>query len=183
MTRTSIALLSLVIALPTLGMAEDEKVSQRVFLSVDKLPAGSTCDVAILLEVDEGWHVYANPVAANWQIPTKLTVKSANGTKLLQTLYPAGESMTFQGDQISVYEGRVLLFATLSIPAGAAGGSEELTFEVKYQACNDSTCLAPATVSKPGKIPVTAPGERANSVNPKIFALKQAIAESGTVIR
>ena len=168
--------------LPTLGIAAD-KVTPRVFLSVDKLPAGGVCDVAILLEVEEGWHVYANPTKADWQIPTTLKVKAKNGTKLSKTLYPAGEQITVQGDRISVYEGRVLLFATLQVPSSAAGQEEQLSFEVRYQPCNDSQCLAPTTVSKPGAIPVAAAGETPKAINPKIFALKQAISESGTVIR
>lgn len=164
-------------------VSADDKLKQRVFLSVDKLPAGGSCDVAILLEVAEGWHVYSNPAAASWQIPTTLTVTSQNGTKLSQTLYPSGDKMTFQGDEIAVYEGRVLLFATLSVPESAAGQTENLSFELKYQPCNSSTCLAPTTSKKPGAVPVTAKGETAKSINPKIFALKQAIAESGTIVR
>lgn len=168
--------------LPAITAAND-KVAPRVFLSVDKLPAGGTCDVAILLEVEEGWHVYANPVKADWQIPTSLKVASKNGTTLSHTLYPAGEQMTVQGEQISVYEGRVLLFATLNVPATAAGTQEELSFQIRYQPCNDSQCLAPTTVSKPGAIPVAAAGETPQAINPKIFALKQAISETGSVIR
>lgn len=179
MTRMLLLALTLI---PTLVQASD-KISPRVFLSVDKLPAGGSCDVAILLEVEEGWHVYSNPVDADWQIPTTLKIKSTKGTALEKTLYPAGESMTFQGQEISVYEGRVLLFATLSVPATAAGQQEELSFDVRYQACNDGTCLAPTTVSKPGSIPVATAGETPNPINPKIFALKQAIAETGNVIR
>lgn len=167
---------------PAFGFAAD-KVAPRVFLSVDKLPAGGVCDVAILLEVEEGWHVYANPVKAKWQIPTTLKVAAKSGTKLSRTLYPAGHEMTIQGEEISVYEGRVLLFATLEVPAAAAGQQEELTFEVRYQPCNDSQCLAPQRVTKPGSIVVAGVGETPTAINPKIFALKQAIAESGTVIR
>ena len=178
------ALLAASFAVTSATAADDEvKVSPRVFLSVDKLPAGGTCDVAVLLTVEEGWHVYANPTAEDYQIPTKLSVRSTLGTTLVQTLYPAGKEVEVFGEKVRVYEGQALLFATVSVPASAAGRTETLTFEVNHQACSDTNCLAPTTASKPGPIPVAAAGERPKSVNPRIFAMKPRVAATGTVIK
>ena len=190
MTARPAALLAALALTPALTNAQqaapksDEKVAPRVFLSVDKLPAGGTCDVAVLLEVESGWHVYTQAPKEDYQVPTKLTITSKNGTKLKQTLYPAGKTMEFFGQKIDVFEGRALLFATVEVPASAAGSTEELQFTVEYQACSDSgNCLPPTKSSRPGKIAVAARGETPTPVNEKIFAMKPRIAATGSVVR
>ena len=184
MTRLLTAALALTLCQAAAAQApEAGKVAPRVFLSVDKLPAGGTCDVAVLLNIQDGWHVYANPAAEDYQVATRLTVASTQGTTLSQTLYPAGKGVEVFGERVAVYEGRALLFATVAVPATAAGKTETLTFSVEYQACNDTNCLPPATAAKPGPVPVAAAGERPTPINPKIFAMKPRVAANGTVIK
>ncbi|HEX6987006.1 MAG TPA: protein-disulfide reductase DsbD domain-containing protein, partial [Planctomycetaceae bacterium] len=121
--------------------------------------------------VEDGWHINTNPARPEFLIPTTVAVKAKHGTKADKVDYPKGADLAVDGyDQpLSVYEGRVVLFGTLNVPKEAARQTEELTVEVKFQACNDRQCLSPKTAKLVGKVPVAAPGETVKAVNEKVF--------------
>jgi hypothetical protein len=68
----------------------------------------------------------------------------------------------------------VAIRATLEVPAGVTGPTEQLEFQVRYQACNDERCLAPTKVVLNGKVPVAKPGEQVKNVNDKLFRQAKA---------
>ncbi|MEX0701734.1 MAG: DUF255 domain-containing protein [Planctomycetales bacterium] len=150
-------------------------VKARAYLSVDRLPAGETCRIIVLLDVAEGWHVNQNPAKPKNFIPTQLTIKAKEGTQLSAVRYPAGKELEVAGidEPLFVYEGQVAVHGVLTAPAESAGKTEEFEISVRYQACNERTCLPPATVKLTGKVPVAARGETVRAVNEKLFREEQ----------
>jgi DsbC/DsbD-like thiol-disulfide interchange protein len=148
-----------------------DQVKAKVFLSVDKLPAGSTCKFAVVLDVKDGWHVNANPPQPDNMIPTTVTVKAKHKTSQLETEYPEGTEFEVEAlpEAVLVYEGEVLIRGTIEAPAEAVGKTEELEFQVRYQACNDKNCLPPKTLKLAGKIPIVKPGTPIKQINRKYF--------------
>lgn len=148
-----------------------DHVRAKVFLPVDRLPAGGTTRFAVVLEIESGWHINTNPARPDFVIPTTVAVKAKHGTKAEKVDFPKGHELTVEGfdEPLSVYEGRVVLFGTLAVPEQAARQTEEVTVEVKFQACNEERCLAPKTAKLTGKIPVAAAGEQAKKVNEELF--------------
>ena len=146
-------------------------VAAKAYLSVDKLPAGKTCRVAIVLTIEDGWHINANPAKPDFMVPTTFTVKSNQQVTLSQVKYPAGHAFTVEGfdEPLQVYEKQAIIRGTLTIPAAAAGKAEQLELNVKYQACNDKTCIRPTTVSLKGSFQIAKPGEPVKQVNQKWF--------------
>jgi DsbC/DsbD-like thiol-disulfide interchange protein len=151
--------------------APKDHVRPQVYLSVDRLPAGETVRFAVVLDIEEGWHINTNPAQPDFVKPTVVTFKGKHGSKLDQITYPKGRDLTIAGmkEPQSVYEGKVLLFGDLTVPVEASRETEELTFEVKFQACNEKQCLAPKSVKLTGKVPVAAKGETVKKVNEKVF--------------
>jgi hypothetical protein len=151
--------------------AAKDHVRSQVFLSADRLPAGGMLRFVVVLDVEDGWHINTNPAKPEFVVPTTVTVKSKHATKATKIDYPQGRDFSIEGfdEPVSVYEGRVLLFGTLAVPSHAARQTEELTVEIKFQACNDRQCLAPKTAKLVGKVPVAAPGERVNPINEMLF--------------
>lgn len=150
-------------------------VKAKVFLSVDKLAAGDKCKFAVVLEVQDGWHINANPPSPEEMIPTQVTVQSKYKAKQLETTYPEGSELTMEGfeDPVSVYEGEVLIRGEIQAATDAAGKTEELEFLVKYQACNEKTCLPPKTLKLAGSIPIVKPGTPSKQINQKYFSEKK----------
>lgn len=163
-------------AAETIVLVADEKadkdhVRPQVLLPVDRLPAGRKIRLAVVLDVEKGWHINTNPPRPEFTQPTTVSVKAKHGTKLAGVDYPTGRDLVIEGfdEPVSVYEGRVLLFGTLEIPATAARQTEELTVEIKFQACNEKLCLAPKTTKLIGKVPVAAQGDPVKQINQEIF--------------
>jgi DsbC/DsbD-like thiol-disulfide interchange protein len=167
--------LLMALAVSAFGQADkkkEEHVKVEAHLSVDRLPAGDQCQILIRLTVKPGWHINANPADPEGYIPTTATFKGKLGTTLTGVKYPKGKPMRMEGldEPISAYEGKVDIRGVLEVPATAGGQTEEMEIAVRYQACNEKTCLLPATIKLAGKLPVAKPGEPVKSQNEKLFA-------------
>ncbi len=102
-------------------------------------------NVRIELEIEEHWHINANPASFDFLIPTEFDI-SADDDPLPAILdYPAGEEIDVGlDDPIRVYSRRLKLTANLAEP----GNKGPLKVQARVQACNDSgLCLPPSTLS------------------------------------
>lgn len=149
-----------------------DHVKAKVFLSVDKLPAGEKCKFAVVLDVEDGWHVHANPASLDNLIATSVTTVSKLKSKQLDTLYPEGSEIEIEdfSAPVAVYEGEVVIRGEIQAPKDAAGKTDQLEFQIKYQACNEKNCLPPKTLKLPGQLPIVKPGTPVKQVNQKYFA-------------
>ncbi len=125
------------------------KVNAEVLLSADPLPPGGTCRVLVLLEIAPGWHIHGNPAGdPEGDNATELELDSDLGLKLQNIEYPRPRVVERDDDlpPARYLEGKVAIRATLQIPKESAGKTEELPFELLYQACNAASCLRPQTL-------------------------------------
>jgi thiol:disulfide interchange protein DsbD len=104
--------------------------------SVD--PAGRGVATAT---IESGWHIQSAHPLDTFTIPTTLSVDG-----LMSADYPQHklESFTFSsGNKVAVYDGTIQIPFTTKLPAGA----KSVKATLHYQACNDSVCLPPKSVS------------------------------------
>ena len=97
------------------------------------------------LRIDEGWHLYANPVGSEdlTAAQTTLTVDSKVKPADVKIEYPDGKEIDDKVvGKYKVYEEKATIKATVT---RAAGDSGPLELTLKFQACNDKQCLLPAT--------------------------------------
>ena len=151
-----------------------EIVRARAFLDVDRLPAGGSCRIVLFLDIDEPWHINANPAMPDFLVPTELTVASKQGIRISGLRYPPAQKATLPGFEkpLHVYSRRAILFGTLTIPRSAAG-RENLVLKIRYQACDDARCLPPKTIELAGEVPLAPPGERVKKINENLFPRPQ----------
>lgn len=102
---------------------------------------GGATVLLVRLEVEKGWHVYANPPGNDDLKSVATSVSLAGGTKA-EVTYPSGKQVI---DPVvgnyRVYEGTEEIRIKLaSQPAGPVKVS------VSFQACNEKSCLQPAKV-------------------------------------
>ena len=162
---------------PLVGFADskvqknDELVTGRAYLSTDKLPAGSTCKLIVLLDVKDGWHINQNPPMPDHLIPTKVASKSKLSVKLSDLKYPEGHGFKFDGEEMEamVYEGEVAIRGTMTVPESAAGQTDELEISITYQACNDTGCRPPKTIKLTNKLAVSNRGDTVKPINARLF--------------
>jgi uncharacterized protein len=115
---------------------------------------GQECDAVVTIEIQEGWHIYANPAGQPELKPTTMELEPHAGgaVRLLNIKYPSGESKVLGSlgtEKVSLYEGKVTFTARLKLADDARPGSIKVSFKVSYQACNDRLCLAPARLDVP----------------------------------
>lgn len=96
--------------------------------------------ILVNLTIDKGWHTYANPAG---ELGTATVVK-VEGKKPedVKVEYPKGKVIKDADGTMIIYEDS----ADIKVTVPRAEGDSPLKLKVKFQACNDKTCLPPATV-------------------------------------
>jgi hypothetical protein len=101
------------------------------------------------MTIDQPWHLYANPVGLEdlADAQTTVTVSAKTKPEQVKIEYPPGKEMkdTVVGNY-KVWEDKVIIKAHVR---RAKDDSGPLELTVKFQACNDKTCLLPATIKVP----------------------------------
>ncbi len=95
-----------------------------------------------------GWHVNSHQPSEDYLIATAVRLEPVAGATFGEARYPAGvqKKFSFSESPLSVYEETFavevpVLWTDASRPPAAISG------KVEYQACNDTRCLAPASVA------------------------------------
>ena len=103
-------------------MSGQELVELETALSVDTVHPGSSFQVAVIVEVEEGWHVNANPPSLEYLIPTELRLEPVEGLTFGEVQYPEAKRLkfAFADSELDVYEGRVIVRFPVSIASGAS---------------------------------------------------------------
>jgi suppressor for copper-sensitivity B len=110
---------------------------------------GETARLAVLVDVESGWHVNSNKPTFDYLIPTEVSLDLPPGWPAAEPSYPLGEMKTFAfADQpISVYDGQFVIPVQLAIPNEIAEERVTARATLRYQACDDRRCLPPTTAS------------------------------------
>ena len=155
-----------------------DRVTATAFLSTNRLPAGDRCRIAVVLEVEPGWHINTNPAYPDFLIPTTVSIRSDQGTTLESLKFPKGKDLKIEGlpDAYKVYDGKVTIFGELVVPKSAAGKQEAFELHIRYQSCDDEHCERPRTLKFAGSVPVAEIGESVKQINRAIFTAA-AVAE------
>lgn len=121
------------------GLNSADHVRVMVLLHGDTLVAQ--------LQVDDGWHINANPASFDFLIPTQLSLQSRGKPVPTTVEYPQGRTIDLGlARPITVYSGQVRIKATL--PDGAP--ATPLKAALRIQACSDDgRCLRPSIVKVP----------------------------------
>jgi suppressor for copper-sensitivity B len=110
---------------------------------------GAAVRVAALVTIEPEWHVNSHKPTFEYLIPTVLSLELPEGWTAARVEYPPAEmqKLAFADQPLAVYDGDVVILADLQIPAGATAGTYPIRGSLRYQACNDSQCLRPATAA------------------------------------
>ncbi|MHC4832557.1 MAG: protein-disulfide reductase DsbD family protein [Planctomycetota bacterium] len=132
----------------------------RLVPARDSVAPGGDLPVAVILEIAPGWHLWTQPgaelegaIAFDGAIETELEVVSlpeglAAHPGFIQ--WPEPHLITADlGDgpaSYAVFEGDSVAYLPVTADADAPAGEGEMVFRLRFQACDDSTCMAPATL-------------------------------------
>lgn len=130
---------------PAARTEEKEKNESAAYVAASARlrPHAGAVLLELTLQIEDGWHVNANPASFDYLIPTKLLIENAVPRRIV---YPQGKPFRarFAPESIQVYEGKVAIRAEF-----APGGSDGVRARLSVQACNETVCLAPSTLDVP----------------------------------
>ena len=114
-------------------------------LKPDNIKKGKAVQASILVEIPAGLHLQSNKPLDKFLVPTKLEVVTPAGMKVGRISYPRAiiRQLKFSKTPVAVYEGKVLIRFTVSVPSGYSGGSGDIKGNLRFQACNDDSCFPP----------------------------------------
>ena len=154
----------------------------RGIASVDRFHPGTSFQIAVVAEVEKGWHINAHKPSFDYLVPTVASMEEAGGYGFGDPIYPPAEERAFtftKGAKLRVYEGEVLVGMDVAAGADLQPGPVTLKGTFSAQACNDTSCLAPGTLHFEIPLAVAAPGEESHVVNEEIFSRIRFVPDSG----
>jgi len=150
-------------------------VRPQTYVSLEPVPRGKEFQIAVVAEIARGFHMNSNHPSDAYLIPTTLAPQLPTGFKLLDTNYPEGQNQKFSfspDKPLNVYSGSVTIKLRVLAETDAAMGANSIPMTLRYQACNDSTCLPPVKLPVEAKIVVSGANTKAQAAHPEIFLSK-----------
>jgi thiol:disulfide interchange protein DsbD len=110
--------------------------------------AGTTVRLAAILHIPPGLHAQSN-APGDSNIPMQLTIDATPGVTDLDRAFPAPVTFTLKGttDVSSVFGGDVAIGVRVALDKTIAPGPLTIPAHLRYQACDDSQCFFPRTVT------------------------------------
>lgn len=109
---------------------------------------GGTTSAEIAVRLRSGFHVNSHRPNDEYLIPLRLRWDEAGTIKAVEITYPKPELRRygFSDKPVSVFTGDFSIVTRFRAGAEAPAGAGVLAGKLRYQACNENSCLPPRTV-------------------------------------
>jgi len=151
--------------------AQSPNIGVNGYFANDKAQKGRIVQAAIVIDIPSGYHINSNRPLESFLIPTSLKVEAPGGVRVGVVMYPraALRKFKFSQKQLSVYENKVILRFSVTVPANYSSGSVDLKGHLRLQSCNDEVCFPPKNFDQNMQIDVTGASDRVKRVNGWVF--------------
>lgn len=146
LTLTVIAHAQFVSNAPQNRAAAKTEAVQYLYPEQVRLPAGKPAMVALHFRVAQGLHINSHTPSDDSLIPTTFSIPAGAGARLENASYPAGTTIALPADpktRLNVYTGDFAIQTRLL----AAAGDHLVQGRLRYQACDQTQCMPPRTIS------------------------------------
>lgn len=147
-------------------------VSLEAVPSVDGVRVGDPFKVAIVLDIQPGYHINAHVPSLDYLIPTRLTFETSEAVRMAEPQYPQPITQTFEfapGEPLDVYEGRVIIAAAGEVVQVENAGPIPVRGRVTVQACSHNQCLAPVNLPFTVSLKLLEAGVAPNPIHQELF--------------
>jgi hypothetical protein len=119
--------------------------------------AGGTVTVRLSVRLPQNVHVQSDKPRDPSLIPTALTLIPPAGFSVDKIIYPKAIDLSQSGraEPLAVFGGEFTIEARLAAPEGIPAGEHLVQATLRYQACNESVCFAPARATAQWTITVS----------------------------
>ena len=113
------------------------------------LAPGESGDALVRLQIQNGYHVNANPPSQSYLKATEIELKPQQGISVEFITYPDPllRTFTFSETPLKVYEGETNLKVRLFAGKTTKPGKHNLSATLRVQACDEKVCYAPGALA------------------------------------
>ena len=113
-----------------------------------EIAAGGSGKAIVHIAISPGYHINANPPTFPYLIATAVEAGPSEGISSGKPVYPTPvtKKFSFAEKPLAVYEGDAVIKLPLQASGDAAKGTRVVGLMLHVQACDESTCYAPATI-------------------------------------
>ncbi|MBI5464637.1 MAG: hypothetical protein HY966_06785, partial [Ignavibacteriales bacterium] len=157
------------------------KVTAEVKLSSDVVFTGGSVRAAVVLHIQDGWHINSHKPTFDYLIGTSLQLAQNAKAIISDIQYPEGKRLTlgFADQPLDVYDGSIKILFTLKLSDKLVAGNDSVVAFVTAQSCNDQVCLAPADIRATVPLTIVQQGTQAKSINQDFFASYKPAERAG----
>lgn len=155
-----------------------QRVQTEVKFSQDNAQPGSSVEAAVLLTIQESWHINAHIPSEDYLIGTTLRLEPREGVIVADVRYPQGHpfKFAFADRPLNVYEGTIPIYLTLRLSEKLEPGPLPLRGTLEVQACDDQVCLAPSALDVELPLNIVPAGTPVTALDEELFAAYDANA-------
>ncbi|MBW2617984.1 MAG: thioredoxin family protein [Deltaproteobacteria bacterium] len=128
-----------------------EPIKGLAFLTPEgeTLAAGQAAGFILVVGINPGFHLSSDKPAADWMIPTRLTLEPHPLVEVVEIVFPEATPMSLPlaEEPVLVFDKMLLIALRLKASPDAPDGPLFLKGRLDYQACTDTACLPPAQMS------------------------------------
>ncbi len=132
---------------PKRSLAKPEAV-EYLYPEQVTLPSNKPTNIALHFRIAPGLHINSHAPKDDFLIPTALSIPADSGVRLDAATYPAGDDYTLPADpktKLNVYANQFAIQARLV----AQPGDHLVQAKLRYQACDQTQCMPPKTITVP----------------------------------
>jgi len=146
--RALVATIALVALLSPVAVAQLRGVKAEVtpVLESDAAP-GAALRAAVQVRLPDRFHVQSNAPRDPALIPTEISVDAPPGVSVKEVVFPPATDFILAGqsEPLLVFEHEFTIGVAFDIASSVSPGSLDIPGHLRYQACDDKVCFAPAT--------------------------------------
>lgn len=152
---------------------DDIRITAALQGGTGSLRQGIVRHVVVRFELSEGLHIYGEPTPEG-MVPTTITVSGPPGLVIEDPIFPPAEPLTLKGTDIELQvwshtvDVKIPIYPIGELVSEVRPLDQEtvaVKIQVRYQACDDTTCLLPRTESLTLELPLEAVDVPAISVH------------------
>jgi len=152
--------------------AEPDFLKASLRFDRDALARGEAMRLAVVLDIEEGYHINTNPASAGLK-PTVVAPENHPAIVWGAVKYPPGQTYTppwAAGENLSVYAGRAVVVLAGTVAADAPLGETTVRVRLNYQGCSEIACFQPEARTLEAQIEIREAGAAAVPANADLFA-------------
>jgi len=157
--------------LATIANAQPAKYSKiSASLNQSALQSDGEAIVAVVLDIDAGYHAQSSAPLDPNLIPLKVSPDDTAAIVWSEPRYPAAVVETYPLlGKVSVYSGRVIVYLPVKVKPQTPAGPVTLAGTIRFQICDDAQCFFPQIVKWSIDTQVAASGDQIDPRNIELF--------------